>query len=153
MTLQINEFIPSYLPKGITTRTMARVSAILHVDVNNPLDLARISRTGIAPSAVDLLTEQGFHKRDLEWIVPARTLSHRRQQGQTLTVDETGRWFRAAKIAALAQEVLGSAKAVDWLHKPRKMFDDLSAVELIKTEAGAQLVEETLMQLDEGYFA
>jgi uncharacterized protein (DUF2384 family) len=40
-----------------------------------------------------------------------------------------------------------------WLNKPRKIFDGLSAIELIKTEPGASLVEETLIQLDEGYFA
>ena len=65
-----------------------------------------------------------------------------------------GRWLRAARLQALAREVLGSDdKALQWLHKPRRMFDQLSAMELMKTEAGAQLVEEVLSQLDAGYFA
>lgn len=67
--------------------------------------------------------------------------------------DETEGSLRIAKITALAQEVLGAEKATDWLNKPRKTFDGLSAMELIKTEPGASLVEETLIQLDEGYVA
>lgn len=60
---------------------------------------------------------------------------------------------RIAKITALAREVLGAEKAADWLNKPRKLFDGLSAMELIKTESGASLVQEKLIQLDEGYIA
>lgn len=73
---------------------------------------------------------------------------------ERLTADETGRWFRAAKVHALASEVFGDeAKAMQWLHKPRKIFADLSAMEVIQTEAGAKLVEEALGQIDSGYFA
>lgn len=68
-------------------------------------------------------------------------------------VDEAETALRIAKITVLAQEVLGAEKAIDWLNKPRKIFDGLSAMELIKTESGASLVQEKLIQLDEGYIA
>lgn len=151
--MQHSEFTPQVANKGVSARVMARVGSILHIGLKTPLDVVRVSREGIVTSAVDLLVDQGFNRRDLDWIIPLRTLTHRREKGQKLTTDETERWLRAAKISALAQEVLGADKAMDWLNKPRKIFDGLSAIELIKTEPGADLVEETLIQLDEGYFA
>lgn len=151
--MQHSEFTPEKANKGVSARVMARVGSILHIGLKTPLDVVRVSREGIVTSAVDLLVDQGFNRRDLDWIIPLRTLTHRREKGQKLTTDETERWLRAAKISALAQEVLGADKAMAWLNKPRKMFDGLSAMELIKTEPGASLVEETLIQLDEGYFA
>ncbi|HEY0893592.1 antitoxin Xre/MbcA/ParS toxin-binding domain-containing protein [Cellvibrio sp.] len=151
--MQHSEFTPEKANKGVSARVMARVGSILHIGLKTPLDVVRVSREGIVTSAVDLLVDQGFNRRDLDWIIPLRTLTHRREKGQKLTTDETERWLRAAKISALAQEVLGADKAMAWLNKPRKIFDGLSAMELIKTEPGASLVEETLIQLDEGYFA
>lgn len=71
----------------------------------------------------------------------------------TKRVDEAETAHRIVKITALAQKVLGAEKATDWLNKPRKVFDGLSAMELIKTESGASLVQEKLIQLDEGYIA
>jgi putative toxin-antitoxin system antitoxin component (TIGR02293 family) len=150
--MQHSEFTPEKASKGVSARVMARVGSILHIGLKTPLDVVRVSREGIVTSAVDLLVDQGFNRRDLDWIIPLRTLTHRREKGQKLTTDETERWLRAAKISALAQEVLGADKAMAWLNKPRKVFDGLSAMELIKTEPGASLVEETLIQLDEGYF-
>lgn len=151
--MQHSEFTPEKANRGVSARVMARVGSILHIGLKTPLDVVRVSREGIVTSAVDLLVDQGFNRRDLDWIIPLRTLTHRREKGQKLTTDETERWLRAAKISALAQEVLGAEKAMAWLNKPRKIFDGLSAMELIKTEPGASLVEETLIQLDEGYFA
>ena len=102
----------------------------------------------------DALIEQGFTRGEIAWIVPPRTLTHRRNKKLRLTSEESGRWLRAAKIRALANVVLGdSDKANTWLHKPRKAFDGLNAMELMKAEAGAQIVEEALGQLDTGFFA
>lgn len=77
-----------------------------------------------------------------------------RSNKEPLTQEESGRWLRAAKAQALALEVFGDqVKASQWLHKPRKQFEGQTAMGLIQTEAGAQLVEDTLNQIDSGYFA
>ncbi len=60
-------------------------------------DVVRVSREGIVTSAVDLLVDQGFNRRDLDWIIPLRRLTHCREKGQKQTTDETERWLRAAK--------------------------------------------------------
>ena len=76
------------------------------------------------------------------------------KNGRPLTANETGCFLRAVKIRAMAEAVLGNSEmALAWLRKPRRSFGGISAMELLQTEAGGQVVEEILGQLDEGYFA
>jgi len=142
------------LVKSVNSRALAQVGRIIDIPISNSVDLVRITRSGINPNAVDALIERGFVRSELSWIVAPRTLNHRRKKQEQLTTEESGRWLRAAKIQALAEVVLGDRdKAMKWLHKPRKAFDKLTAMEIMKTEAGGQLAEELLGQLDSGYFA
>ena len=62
--------------------------------------------------------------------------------------------MRAAKLQALTQEVFNHDQAAElWLDRSRKGFDNLNAIEFMQTEEGATLVEESLLQLDLGFFA
>ncbi len=140
--------------RSATARAMDRVGEMVDMPLKTPVDVVRLTREGVKPAVVDELVKQGFSRAEVSWIVPARTLAHRRQKKERLTTEESGRWLRAAKLQALAREVLGDDdRALQWLHKPRRAFDNLNAMELMKTEAGAQLVEEMLGQLDAGYYA
>ena len=59
---------------------------------------------------------------------------------------------RLLRVEALAEEVLGDRDtAIEWLNRPRKVFDGVSAMEVIKTEAGGDLIEEVLRQIDSDY--
>ncbi|MEE8056217.1 MAG: antitoxin Xre/MbcA/ParS toxin-binding domain-containing protein [Pseudomonadales bacterium] len=155
MTTTATVFIPKTQPaKSVSARALAQVGGIIDTPLTNAVDLMRVTRSGISPDAVDALLKRGFARSDVVWIVPPRTLSHRRKNQEQLTSEESGRWLRAAKIQALAEVILGDGdKAMQWLHKPRKAFDQLSAMEVMQTEAGGQLVEELLGQLDAGFFA
>ncbi len=140
--------------RSASARALDRVGKMVDTPLRSAVDVVRLTREGVDPSAVDRLLEEGFSKSELSWIIPARTLTHRRQNKERLTAEESGRWLRAARLRAMAREVLGNdEKALQWLHRSRRAFDNLSAMELMKTEAGAQLVEEVLGQLDAGYFA
>ncbi len=149
----------AYKPSPTTTksayaRALDVVGQMLDVKLAKPLDMIRLTRAGVEPVVIDELIKRGFSVSELSWIINPRSLSHRKQKQQKLSPEETGRWLRAAKIQALAQEVFADdEKASRWLHKPRKAFDGHNAMEIIQTEVGAQLVEDTLNQLDAGYFA
>ena len=155
MARPASQFVPhSPQKRSVSTRALDKVGSMLNVTLNKPIDVVRLTRKGIEPEAIDQLVAYGFARNDLSWIVAPRTLSHRRQKHERLTAEETGRWLRAARVHALALEVFGNPeKAMTWLHKPRKIFDGMSAMELMQTETGAQLAEETLGQLDAGYAA
>ena len=149
------ELVPSDEHFGsVAADAWARMSRLLDIRVENALDLARINREGVPPEVVEVLVDRGLTRRELDWIAPSRTLSHRRQKGERLKAGETGCFLRALKILVMAETVLGGREnALAWLRKSRRAFGGMSAIELIRTEAGGQLAEENLIQLDEGYFA
>ena len=150
----VTEFRPQGSIEDITARALAQVSRLLNTPIETTLDLAVIARKGVPSKLMAVLVDSGFTRREVDWIVPRRTLSHRRQNGRPLTANETGCFLRAAKIRAMAEAVLGNPEmALAWLRKPRRSFGGISAMELLQTEAGGQVVEESLGQLDAGYFA
>ncbi|MEY4590235.1 MAG: hypothetical protein RL497_2311 [Pseudomonadota bacterium] len=139
--------------KSVSARALSRVGEILNVVITNQGDFARHARSGLPVTAFERFTLSGFTRKEADWIIPARTFSHRKGGNGKLTTDESDKLIRAARIQALAYEVLGSEeKAKLWLHKARTAFEGLSAMEFMKTEHGAQLVEESLIAMDEGYF-
>ena len=154
MSTDVDLSIAGETHQSVASEPWERVSRMLDMPVQNALDLARINREGVEPERLDVLVDRGFTKKELEWIAPLRTLSHRRQKGQRLKAGETGCFLRALKIQATAETVLGNREsALTWLRKRRRAFGGINAMELMRTEAGGQLVEENLIQLDEGYFA
>lgn len=148
-------FTPSSRPNQTAfNRAMAVVGKLAGVPLKTSLDEVRLAQCGIAPDAIERLEQLGASGAELHWIIKPRTLAHQKSKKEDLTQEETGRWLRAAKVHALALEVFGNQeKAIVWLQKPRQAFGGQSALVLIQSEAGAQLVEDTLNQLDAGYFA
>lgn len=140
--------------RSVAAESWKTMSRMLDTPVEGALDLARLNREGVSPESVDVLIDRGFTRRELDWIAPSRTLSHRRQKGERLKAHESGGLLRALKIQAMAETVLGGrARALAWLRKTRRAFGGANAMELMRTETGGQLVEENLIRLDEGYFA
>jgi putative toxin-antitoxin system antitoxin component (TIGR02293 family) len=94
------------------------------------------------------------HEEIYSFIVPRRTLVHRKTRRESLTHDESDRAVRIARVTSLAEEVFGDdAKASRWLRKAKTRFEGRSPLEMLRTEAGARLVEEMLLQLDYGFAA
>jgi putative toxin-antitoxin system antitoxin component (TIGR02293 family) len=117
-------------------------------------ELAEIVAKRIVPDAIDRLAGAGVPPRHLDFIIPPRTLSHRKSRGERLTLDESDRAMRVARLLALADTVFGDhTKALVWLGAPAGLFSGKSGFELMVSEAGARLVEEALLRIDEGYFA
>ena len=137
-----------------SARAMALIGGLLNKPVETALDLVAITREGVAPEMMAELLSSGFTRQEIDWIVPPQTLSHRRRNRRRLTPNETGCFLRTVKIRAMAEAVLGSPeRALAWLRRPRQAFGGINAIGLLQTEAGGQIVEEALGQLDEGHFA
>jgi putative toxin-antitoxin system antitoxin component (TIGR02293 family) len=87
-------------------------------------------------------------------VIPARTLKHRRQKKEPLSVDESDRLARVARLYELAVKVFGDPeKAKRWLMKPKIRFEERTPLSMMYTGLGGQGVEEMLYQIDEGVFA
>jgi len=90
----------------------------------------------------------------LEVVIPARTLKHRRQRNEPLSMDESDRLARVARLYQLGVKVFGNPdKARRWLSKPKERFDGRTPLTMMRTSLGGSGVEEMLYQIDEGMFA
>jgi putative toxin-antitoxin system antitoxin component (TIGR02293 family) len=118
-------------------------------------DLARLVDERLPLASVVALTSHGLSDEEIyDFIVPRRTLAHRKSRRESLTHEESDRAVRIARLTALTEEVFGDdAKASRWLRKPKNRFSGRSPLEMLRTEAGARLVEEMLQQIDYGFVA
>jgi putative toxin-antitoxin system antitoxin component (TIGR02293 family) len=118
-------------------------------------DLARFVDERLPLASVESLSHHGMSDEEIySFIIPRRTLVHRKARREPLTHDESDRAVRMARITSLAEEIFGDdAKAARWLRKAKSRFEGRSPLEMLRTEAGARLVEEMLLQLDYGFAA
>ena len=93
-------------------------------------------------------------KRLLEVIIPPRTLKHRRERNEPLSLDESDRLARVARLYELSVRAFSdSEKAKRWLTGPKRRFEGRSPLSMMRSETGGRQVEEWLIQIDEGMFA
>lgn len=107
----------------------------------------------LEPSALDHLgnfSDEEIH----QFVVPKRTLARRVAQKEPLTLEETDKAVRLARIDRLASKVFGdSVRASRWLRKPKASLGGQTPLAYLATEAGARAVEEMLNEIDYGIFA
>ena len=115
---------------------------------------AEIVERGLPTSSIDVLREEGLTFSEVhDLVLPARTLKHRNSKKQPLSIEETDRTLRVAKVLALAERVFGNhAKALDWLRRPNRRLKDRAPMQLLRSEVGGELVREMLYQIDEGIY-
>lgn len=111
---------------------------------------------GFPPEALDAAIDAGIlSRREAEHIViPRRTLAHRKQKGQRLTLEESDRLLRIARVSAQAEEAFGNRdKASRWLRKPNRILKNAVPLELLRTSTGTELVREELIRIQHGIYA
>jgi putative toxin-antitoxin system antitoxin component (TIGR02293 family) len=117
-------------------------------------DLLRIVEERLAPAVINRLMSLGLQRSEIDAaVIPLRTLQHRRSRHQKLTVEESDRVLRVIRTVSLAQSVYGTRqRALEWLRKPHPRLEGRSPLSLLKTDMGSRIVEELLIQIDEGMF-
>ena len=101
----------------------------------------RVLGLGLTRSEVDSL------------VIPLRTLQHRRSRREKLTVEESDRVLRLMRLLSQAESAYGSReRALAWLRRPHPRLHDRTPLEMLKTDTGSRIVEELLVQIDEGMF-
>ena len=118
-------------------------------------DLVRLVESGLPLAVLNRLMQRGLSKAEVFGvIIPARTLKHRKSKRQPLSKEESERVVRTIRILATANAVLGDDNsALAWLRSPKKRFEGRAPIQMLATEPGGRLVEEMLIQIDEGMFA
>lgn len=103
-------------------------------------------------SAIKRLIALGLTRGEVDaLVIPARTLQHRRSRHEKLTVEESDRVLRVARLLSLAESVYESReRALAWLRRPHPRLRNRTPLEMSKTDTGSRIVEELLVQIDEG---
>jgi putative toxin-antitoxin system antitoxin component (TIGR02293 family) len=85
--------------------------------------------------------------------LPPRTLA-RRKKARRLSADESDRLLRLARVAARAEDVLGSQeRAGAWLRGTVRALGGLRPLDLLDTDLGAQQVEQILGRIEHGVYS
>jgi putative toxin-antitoxin system antitoxin component (TIGR02293 family) len=137
--------------------------AVLHQQIGEWLGL-RVPRTEqqvleiveqqLPTSAFNRLLALGLTRSELDaLVIPLRTLQHRRSRREKLTVEESDRVLRVTRLLSQAESVYGSReRALAWLRRPHPRLSNRTPLEMSRTDTGSRIVEELLVQIDEGIF-
>lgn len=117
-------------------------------------EILRIVEERLAPAVINRLLALGLERSEIDvTVLPLRTLQHRRSRREKLTVEESDRVLRVIRVLSLAESVYGSRpRALEWLRRSHARLDGRSPLSLLKTDTGSRIVEELLIQIDEGIF-
>jgi putative toxin-antitoxin system antitoxin component (TIGR02293 family) len=117
-------------------------------------ELLDIIEQQLPASSIKRLLALGITRAEVDaFVIPLRTLQHRRSRHEKLTVEESDRVLRMMRALSQAEEVYGSReRALQWLRLRNSRLSRRTPVELLKTDAGSRIVEELLVQIDEGIF-
>ena len=113
-------------------------------------------RTGLPYASLEAVAS-GFQITQADIVavlhLPPRTLARRKKE-KRLRADESDRLFRLGRIAALAEEVLGSReKAGNWLHQPNRVLANQIPLRNLDTDLGARQVEDLLLRISHGVYS
>ncbi len=116
--------------------------------------LLQVVEQQLPTSAIKRLLTLGLTRQEVDnLVIPLRTLQHRRSRREKLTVDESDRVLRLVRLLCQAESVYGSRDgALEWLRRPVGRLKNRAPMDLIRTDTGARIVEELLVQIDEGMF-
>lgn len=116
-------------------------------------DVVRLVERGVSLRALQTLLDRGLTKDEVfSLIINPRTLKHRRSKKQPLSREESERALRAARVLGKAQAVFANhEKAMRWMRSSKRRFDGRTPMQMLVTEPGGRLVEEMLVQIDEGF--
>ena len=118
--------------------------------------LADRVREGLPYATLDAIAKHfDIPPRELMMVLdlPDRTMARRKREGR-LRAAESDRLFRVARIAALAEEILGDrGKAARWLRRPNRALDGKTPLGALDTDLGASQVETVLHRVEHGVFS
>jgi putative toxin-antitoxin system antitoxin component (TIGR02293 family) len=117
-------------------------------------DILRLVEGRLGSSVIKRLYTLGLERSEIDQVViPSRTLQHRRSRREKLTMEESDRVLRIIRVLSSAEAVYGSReRGLAWLRKPQARLEGRSPLSLLKTDTGSRIVEETLIQIDEGMY-
>ncbi len=111
--------------------------------------------SGMSPDVMtDFLNSVGLELKDIyDIIIPARTLTHRRARGGSLTRDESDKLARLIRIYEHTARIFGAReKVLHFLRAPKQSFEGRSPLQMLRTEVGGRMVDDMLWGIADGVY-
>jgi putative toxin-antitoxin system antitoxin component (TIGR02293 family) len=146
--------INGILPKVINL--LQRIEEMLATErLRSDHDLVRLVEDRLPTRVLDGLRGSGLADEEIySLILPRRTLTHRLARREPLSLEESDRVVRLARIAAFGEGVFGDPDRFwRWMRAPKTRYTGRTPLQMLATEAGARLVEEFLGAIDHGFAA
>jgi putative toxin-antitoxin system antitoxin component (TIGR02293 family) len=146
----------TYAPREQRLRSERSLFSVLlaQSDPTSEMEVVKLVHNRLPLSVIDRLLAEGVTKQEISLVAPPRTIAHRRANEERLTIDESDRAVRLARVVAQTESVFGNKdKAMAWLRQPMKRFEGNTPIEMLASDVGSRMVEEALVQIDEGFFA
>ncbi|MRX36895.1 antitoxin Xre/MbcA/ParS toxin-binding domain-containing protein [Aminobacter sp. MDW-2] len=125
---------------------------VLGLDIRSQAELAMAVQRRLPLASLKGLSLAGLSEQEIErFVIPQRTRRHRAEKNQPLTVEESDRAVRLARIQSLAEETFADAgKANLWLRKQLAELGGETPLNVAQTEAGARVIESILGKITWG---
>lgn len=119
---------------------------VLGTDIRSQAELAMAVQRRLPLASLKGLSLAGLSEQEIErFVIPQRTRRHRAEKNQPLTIEESDRAVRLARIQSLAEETFADAgKANLWLRKQLAELGGETPLNVAQTEAGARVIETIL---------
>lgn len=130
---------------------------VLGMTVKKPDDLAKLIRKGLPAGSLRALAVKlslGATVLARKLGIPQRTMTRRLSQRTRLTMAESDRTVRLARIYAGAVEMIGDEeRAVRWLFTPNRALGGERPLNRLDTDVGAREVEDVLGRIAYGVYS
>lgn len=115
-------------------------------------EMLRVVEGRLASSVISRLISLGLERGEIDSIIISqRTLQRRHSHREKLTVEESDRVLRTVRVLSLAQSVYGDREGVlAWIRRGHARLNGRPPLSLLKTDTGSRVVEELLVQIDDG---
>jgi putative toxin-antitoxin system antitoxin component (TIGR02293 family) len=126
-------------------------ASVLLRDIRSLADLEQVVHDGLPFGSLRLVSGAypAAERERIETLVVPRTTRLRRERSGRLSVDESERLERVARLTALASHVLETDIAGrDFLLTPHPLLGDQTPIDLAQTDLGARRVEAILWNLE-----
>ncbi len=135
---------------AISTAQMLGGKVVLGLDVKSDRDLEKIILRGLPTAAISKIVDHIYPGQTEKYyqLVPRSTLIRRQKEGSLLSVEESQKAERVARVFSFAVEVWGNEdKAREFMKKSHPMLDNRTPFEASLSELGARAVEKILGRL------
>lgn len=125
-------------------------------DLKDPFKEMKLIRSGLAPKVIEsFLDEEKLPVKDiLERLdIPSSTYFAKKKHQQPLDTYTTEKFVRLITTILMASDILGKDEAKNWIYRNIPSLGNQAPINLLDTEVGHRLVEQTLLQIKYGMYA